>query len=84
MLAAGIGAYVGINVAAIAAAIEFGIQPYISPGYCPYGLNLAIPAMAFAHLTTAGPVAAVVTALVVGYIRKNRPDLLAEAAPAEG
>lgn len=85
MLAAGIGAYVGINVAAIAAAIEFGIQPYISPGYCPYGLNLAIPAMAFAHLTTAGPVAAVVTAMVVGYIRKNRPDLMnVEAAPAEG
>jgi len=85
MLAAGIGAYIGINVAAIAAAIEFGIQPYISSGYCPYGLNLAIPAMAFAHLTTAGPVAAMVTALVVGYMRKNRPDLLnIGAAPAEG
>ncbi|NIA12069.1 MAG: cobalt transporter CbiM [Nitrospiraceae bacterium] len=84
MLAAGIGAYAGINVAAIVAAIEFGIQPYISPGHCPYGLNLAIPAMAFAHLTTAGPVAAVVTALVVGYIRKNRPDLMAETEPAGG
>ncbi|HHH78415.1 MAG TPA: cobalt transporter CbiM [Thermoplasmatales archaeon] len=85
MIAAGVGAYAGINVAAIAAAIEFGIQPYISSGYCPYGLNLAIPAMAFAHLTTAGPVAAVVTSLVIGYMRKNRPDLLdAGAAPAEG
>lgn len=75
-IASGIGAYVGINVAAICAAIEFGIQPYIAPGYCPYGLNLSVPAMAFAHLVIAGPVAAVVTALVIGYLRKSRPDLL--------
>ncbi len=74
--AAGIGAYAGINVAALAAAVEFGIQPYISQGYCPYGLDTAIPAMAFAHLIVAGPVAAAVTGLVVGYMRKNRPDLL--------
>jgi cobalt/nickel transport system permease protein len=32
--------------------------------------------MAFAHLTTAGPVAAVVTAAVVGYLEKSRSDLL--------
>ncbi|MHC1625038.1 MAG: cobalt transporter CbiM [Methermicoccaceae archaeon] len=83
--ASGIAAYIAINVAAICAAIEFGIQPYISSGYCPYGLNLSIPAMAFAHLTTAGPVAAVVTAVVVGYIEKSRPDLLGlkKEAPKE-
>ena len=75
-MASSIGAYAGINVAALCAAIEFGIQPYIAPGYCPYGLNLSIPAMAFAHLVTAGPVAAVVTGAVVYYIKKNRPDLL--------
>ncbi|MHA1822011.1 MAG: cobalt transporter CbiM [Promethearchaeota archaeon] len=75
-LAAGIAAYIAINIAAIAAAIEFGIQPYIAPGYCPYGLNLSIPAMSFAHLTTAGPVAAVVTGAVVKYLEKSRPDLL--------
>lgn len=75
-IASGIGAYVGINVAAICAAIEFGVQPYIAPGYCPYDLTLSIPAMAFAHLVTAGPVAAVVTALVIGYLAKNRPDFL--------
>lgn len=76
VVASGIAAYVGINVAAIIAAIEFGVQPYIASGYCPYGLNLSIPAMAFAHLTTAGPVAAVVTAVVVGYMATSRPDLL--------
>jgi len=75
-MASSIGAYVGINIAALCAAIEFGIQPYIAPGYCPYGLNLSIPAMAFAHLVTAGPVAAVVTGAVVYYLKKNRPDLL--------
>ncbi|RJS72140.1 MAG: cobalt transporter CbiM [Candidatus Syntrophoarchaeum sp. WYZ-LMO15] len=75
-VASGIAAYIAINVAAICAAIEFGIQPYIAPGYCPYGLNLSIPAMAFAHLTTAGPVAGVVTAVVIAYLQKSRADLL--------
>ncbi len=75
-IAAGIGGYVGINLAALAAAIEFGIQPYIAPGYCPYGLNLSIPAMIFAHLLVAGPVEGVVTGMVIAYLRKNRPDLL--------
>ncbi len=74
--ASSIGAYVGINVAALCAAVEFGVQPYIAPGYCPYGLNLSIPAMVFAHLVTAGPVAAVVTGAVIYYLKKNRPDLL--------
>ncbi len=85
-IAAGIGGYVGINLAALAAAIEFGIQPYIAPGYCPYGLNLSIPAMMFAHLLVAGPVEAVVTALVIGYLRKNRPDILKieKWLPSEG
>ena len=74
--ASALAAYVAINIAAICAAIEFGIQPYIAPGYCPYGLNLSIPAMTFAHITTAGPVAAVVTGAVIGYLEKSRPDLL--------
>ncbi len=75
-IAAGVGGYVGINLAALAAAIEFGIQPYISPGYCPYGLELAIPAMMFAHILVAGPVEGAVTGMVISYLRKNRPDLL--------
>ncbi|MFZ2070689.1 MAG: cobalt transporter CbiM [Halobacteriota archaeon] len=74
--ASGIGAYIGINVAAICAGFEFGIQPYIAPGYCPYTFYLSVPAMSFAHLVTAGPVAAVVTAVVIGYLEKSRPDLL--------
>lgn len=75
-MASSIGAYAGINIAALCAAVEFGVQPYIAPGYCPYGLNLSIPAMALAHLVTAGPVAAAVTGAVVYYLKKNRPELL--------
>ena len=70
-IASGIGGYVGINVAALAAAIEFGIQPYIAPGYCPYDLTLAIPAMMFAHLLVAGPVEGAVTGFVIGYLKKH-------------
>jgi len=75
VVAAGIGAYVGIVTAATVAGIELGIQPYIQPGYCPYPLKVSVPAMAIAHLVTAGPAAAVVTAAVVWYVKKSRPDL---------
>ena len=75
-IAAGVAAYVAINIAAFAAAIEFGVQPYIAKGYCPYGIEVAVPAMLFAHLVTAGPVAAVVTSAVVAYIYRHRPDLM--------
>lgn len=77
-----IGGYVGINLAAIAAAVEFGLQPILfhsangTPLYCPYPLNIAISAMALGHLTIAGPIEAVVTALVVRYMQSVNPDLL--------
>lgn len=77
IIAAGIAAYIAINVAALFTGFELGIQPYIAPGYFPYTLNYSIPAMAFAHLTTAGPVAAGVTAAVVGYLdKRGHSDLL--------
>ena len=57
---AGIGGYVGINAAALCAAIELGIQPDLFhtaagvPLYAPFHLAQTIPAMLFAHLTVAG------------------------------
>lgn len=51
IIAAGIGSYVGINVAAFCAAVEFGIQPLLFTDaagqalYCPYPLSISIPAM---------------------------------------
>src|SRR5215467_7047841 len=49
-LAAGVGGYVGINLAALCAAIEFGIQPALfhaadgTPLYAPFDLSETIPA----------------------------------------
>jgi cobalt/nickel transport system permease protein len=85
-LAAGLGAYVGINVAALCAAIEFGIQPDLFyktsasgahiPLYAPFHLAQTIPAMLGAHLLVAGVVDLVLTAGVVAYLqRANLPIL---------
>jgi cobalt/nickel transport system permease protein len=82
--AAGIGAYIGINAAALLAGVEFGIQPLLhhtAAGqalYCPYGLNVAVPTMAGEHLLVFGWIEAVVTALVVKYLQKQAPDMIQE------
>jgi cobalt/nickel transport system permease protein len=75
-LAAAVGGYVGINAAALAAAIEFGIQPDLfhtvagAPLYAPYHLAQTIPAMALAHLTIAGAAEAALTAGVFAYLAR--------------
>ena len=82
VIAAGIAGYIGINMAALCAAVEFGLQPVLfhaangMPLYSPYGLNVAIPAMAFAHVIIAGPVEGVVTGLVIAYLQRSNPVLL--------
>lgn len=80
--AAGIAGYVGINVAAACAGLEFGLQPVLhhTPEgqalYCPYGIKMALIAMCGQHLLLFGWVEAVVTALVVQYLQKHEPELL--------
>ncbi|MFH1199143.1 MAG: cobalt transporter CbiM [Candidatus Omnitrophota bacterium] len=80
--AAFIAGYVGINIAALSAAIMFGVQPLFyktASGqalYCPYGLNVAVPVMLGEHLLIFGWVEALVTALVIKYLQKQDPDLL--------
>ena len=80
-IAAGIGSYVGINAAALCAAIEFGIQPLIAHDaagnalYCPYGLDIAIPAMMIPHMAVAGVIEAAFTVAVYAFVRKTSPDL---------
>ena len=84
VIAAGIGAYLGINVAALCAGIEFGLQPlffHAANGqalYCPYGLNVAVPAMLGEHMLVFGWVEVIVTALVVKYLQKQSPELIEE------
>jgi len=87
VIAAGVAGYVAINLAALAAAIEFGIQPLLyhdasgAPLYAPYPLRIAIPAMMIGHLTIAGLAELVVSAGVVAYLQKSEPSLLRRTAP---
>ena len=73
------GSYFGINVAALCAAIEFGIQPYLfkdssgAPLYCPYPLSVSIPAMTIPHLAVAGVVEVLFTVAIVMFIKKVSP-----------
>jgi cobalt/nickel transport system permease protein len=84
--AAGLAGYAAINVSALLAAIEFGIQPLLyrdasgAPLYCPYPLSVAIPAMMLGHLTIAGLAELVVSGGVVAFIQKSDPSLLKSTA----
>lgn len=87
VVAAGLAGYVAINVAALLAAIEFGIQPALfrdasgAPLYCPYPLSVSIPAMMIGHLTFAGLAELIVTAGIVSYLQRADPSLLRLTAP---
>jgi cobalt/nickel transport system permease protein len=87
VVAAAIAGYIAINVAALFAAIEFGIQPMLfkdasgAPLYAPYPLSVAIPAMALGHLTIAGLAELIVTGGVVAYLQRSDPSLLKLTAP---
>ncbi len=87
--AAGIGAYVGISVAALACGTELGVQPdwFTDHGralYSPYDLSQAVPAMLAAHMFGASIVEAVITALGFAYLQKNHPEyLMTSLAPED-
>lgn len=84
VIAVGIGSYAGLNAAALCAAIEFGIQPMLfrdgagNAMYCPYGLNVSIPAMMAGHLTVFGAAEVIFTCAVLAFVKKAQPSLLAE------
>lgn len=86
VFAAGAAGYLSINVCALAAAIELGIQPLFfrdasgAPLYAPYPLHIAIPAMMAGHLTIAGLAELVISAGVVGYLQKAEPGILQATA----
>lgn len=87
VFAAGVAGYIAINVSALLAAIEFGIQPALfrdasgAPLYCPYPLSVSIPAMMIGHLTFAGLAELIVTAGLVSYLQRADPSLLRITAP---
>ena len=77
-LAAFIGSYLGLNIAALCASIEFGIQPLLfknllgQPLYCPYTLSISVPAMVSTHILI-GILEGAVTVGVYAYIKKVSP-----------
>lgn len=79
-IAYGIGAYFGINAAALCAAIEFGVQPLLFTDaagkalYCPYPLGVAVPAMMIGHLTVFGAAEVIFTVAVLAFMKKAAPD----------
>jgi cobalt/nickel transport system permease protein len=86
--AAAIAGYAAINVSALAAAIEFGIQPALfhdssgAPLYAPYSLGVAIPAMMVGHLTLAGLAEAILSAGMISYLQRVNPGLFRSPAMA--
>ena len=76
-----VSGWVGLCLAALCAAIEFGIQPMLftnasgAPLYCPFPLSVSIPAMLIPHMLVAGVVEGVATAAIYGFIKKTAPRL---------
>lgn len=81
-VAAAIGAYFALTIAAVSTGVMFGIQPLMHHSadgkalYCPYGLNIAVPMMLFEHLLLFGWIEAIVTFLVIKYIQREDPSLI--------
>jgi len=81
-VAAFMAGYLSLNAAAIAAGIEFGIQPLIAVGtdgnplYAPYPLSIALPAMALEHLLVFGFAEAIVTLIIFRYFFKHNKDFI--------
>jgi len=86
LLAAGFGAYVGTAAASLSAGILLGIQPALAHDalghalYCPFGLNVTVPAMTITHLLVAAPAEAIITVAALSYLWRVFPELVIERA----
>jgi cobalt/nickel transport system permease protein len=82
VVAGAIAAYVALNVSALLAAVQLGLQPLLErspagqPLYAPFPLAVTVPAMVLPHLAVFGFAEAAVTALVIKYFQKNDPGML--------
>ena len=87
VVAGALAGYLAINVAALLAGIEFGIQPLLfkdaagAPLFAPYPLSIAVPAMLIGHLTFAGLAELIITGGVVAFLQRSDPSLLKLTAP---
>ena len=79
-----LASYIAINLAALFTSVELGIQPYLFkdttglPMYCPYGLDVSIPAIMVSHLLIAGIVEGLFTVGIYAFVKKTSPDLIYE------
>lgn len=79
---AAVGSYIGINFAALLTAVELGIQPLLHIGadgrplYSPFPLSVTVPVIMVQHIAVFGIIEAIVTVLVLLYIRKSYPELI--------
>lgn len=82
---AALGGWVGLSMAALFTAVEFGIQPLLfktadgTPLYAPYPLAVSIPAMVVPHLLIASVIEALLTVLVLVFLQRTNLAVL-EAA----
>jgi cobalt/nickel transport system permease protein len=87
-LAAGIGGWIGLTLAAFTTALMFGIQPLLHTDaggralYAPYPLSVTVPAMVLEHLAVFGLVEGLVTGLAVFYLQGSRSAWV--LLPADG
>ena len=85
-----VSGWVGLCLAALCAAIEFGIQPMLftnasgAPLYCPFPLSVAIPAMLIPHMLVAGVIEGVATAAIYGFIKKTAPSIIVGSEAVDG
>jgi cobalt/nickel transport system permease protein len=79
--AAAIGGYLGLNLAALAAALELGVQPALhhlpdgTPLYCPFTVAVTVPAMMIPHLTIGGAAEALLTGGVVAFLGRYHREI---------
>ena len=89
-LAAALGGYAGVNLAAALVGFELGIQPLLhhlpdgTPLYCPYSLSVTLPAMILPHLTVGGLAEALVTGGVVAFLGKYHTELFSYTVTGHG
>src|SRR5580658_2586137 len=86
VVACALGGYVGLNIAALLAAIELGVQPLLfhdaqgAPLFAPYPLHIAIPAMMIGHLSLAGLAEMIISGGVYAFLQKTNLSLLGSSA----
>src|SRR5512136_1763085 len=82
IIAAAIGGYISLTMAALVTGFMFGIQPLLHtdangiPLYMPYSLKVTLSVMFLEHALFFSVIEALVTALIFAYIQKTDPSIL--------